>query len=73
MPTENPRVNITFQAKTVKALNSIAERENKSLSSVAKELILEALELREDMSLSTLAKLRDIEGLERIEHADAWK
>lgn len=73
VPTDNPRVNITFHPETVQALAQIAKREKKSLASVAKELILEALDLREDIRLSKLAQLRDIEGLRAIPHQDAWR
>ena len=73
MPTENPRVNITFQPEIVRALARIAKKERKSLSSVAKDLILEALELREDITLANLAQLRDKEGLRTVTHKDAWR
>jgi hypothetical protein len=75
MPTNNPRINITFEKVTAKLLMHIAEHEHKSTASVAKELILEALELREDIALSTLATIREAESnkKKRIKHDDAWK
>ena len=73
MPTIKPRVNITFEQDTTSLLSSLAKREKKSISSVAKELILEAMELREDISLSALSKARDLEGVRRIKHKEVWK
>ncbi len=49
------------------------KQENKSVSMLAKELILEALEYREDLALSTLAKIRDKSKVKKIKHEDAWK
>jgi hypothetical protein len=73
MPTQNPRINITFEPQTVSVLASLAQEEHTSISRLAKELILEALERREDIALSTIANLRDIENIKPISHQDAWK
>ncbi len=73
MPTKNPRVNITFAKETAKLLAQQAKQEQKSVSSLAKELILEALERREDMILSALAQVRDTKKAKRIKHEDVWK
>lgn len=73
MPTKNPRINITVEESIAGVLSSLAEHEHKSISSLAKELLLEALERREDMSLSVIAELRDTVKAKRIKHTDAWK
>lgn len=73
MATKNPRINITFEEATAFLLVQLAKENNKSVSSIAKELILEALEKREDMVLSSIAELRDIKGTKRVKHQDAWK
>ena len=73
MPTQNPRVNITFDPETAGLLAHFAEQEHKSISGLAKELVLEALERREDMELSALAKIRDIAGAKIVKHKDVWK
>lgn len=73
MPTTNPRVNITFEHATVAILSSLAKQEHKSLSGVAKELVLEALERREDKVLSALAETREKNAKTTIKHDDAWK
>lgn len=73
MPTKNPRINITLEEATSHLLASLAEHEHKSVSSLAKELLLEALERREDMALSAIAKIRDYPKAPRKKHDDAWQ
>jgi hypothetical protein len=73
MPTKNPRINITLEESTAGLLASLAEHEHKSISSLTKELVLEALERREDMALSALAELRDKPKAKKVKHDDAWK
>jgi hypothetical protein len=73
MPAKNPRINITLEESVAGLLASLAAQEHKSVSSLAKELLLEALERREDMTLSSLAKRRDLIKTKRIKHDDAWK
>ena len=73
MPTKNPRINITFEEATAFLLAQLAKENNKSISSMAKELILEALDKREDMALSSIAELRDIKSAKKVKHQDAWK
>jgi hypothetical protein len=73
MPTKNPRVNITFEETTACLLAQLANQEHKSVSSLAKELILEALERREDMVLSAIAEIRDRERAKKVKHDDVWK
>ena len=73
MPTHNPRINVTIDLNTAAILTSLAEQENVSLSHLAKELILEALELREDIILCALSESRDIPSAERVAYKDAWK
>jgi hypothetical protein len=73
MPTKNPRINITFEEITAGVLTGLARQEKKSVSLLAKELILEALENREDLALSEIAKIRDTKRVKTVKHADAWK
>lgn len=73
MPTKNPRINITFEETTAGLLAHLANQEHKSVASLAKELILEALERREDMVLSAIAEIRDSEKAKKVKHADVWK
>lgn len=73
MPTKNPRINITLKESTAGFLSSLAKHEHKSVSNLAKELILEALERREDIALSMLAEIRDTAKEKKVKHIDAWK
>lgn len=73
MATKNPRLNITMEPFEVTLLTDLAKQEDKSISSLAKELIREALELREDMILSAIATERDTDDIETVSHEQAWK
>ena len=73
MPTKNPRINITLKDSTAGLLSRLAKHEHRSVSSLTKELILEALARREDIALSSLAEIRDIPKAKRIKHTDVWK
>ena len=73
MPTNNPRINITLEPSTLDLVTLLAEQEHKSISSLSKELILEALERREDKFLSAIAESRDAKKSKKIKHDDAWK
>lgn len=73
MPTDNPRINITLEEPTARLIFGLAKQEHKSVSGLAKELILEALERREDMVLSAIAEARDKKGARKVKHVDAWK
>ena len=73
MPTKNPRINITLESALAGLLAEIAEQEEISVSSLAKELVLEALERREDIALSAIAKVRDTGKSKRVKHENAWK
>ncbi len=73
MPTSNPRINITLEQETAGMLALLAKQEEKSVSRLAKELILEALERREDKLLSALADERDTDQAKRVKHQDVWK
>ncbi|MFA6535116.1 MAG: DUF6290 family protein [Candidatus Babeliales bacterium] len=77
MPTKNPRLNITFSQDEAELITSLAKQKRKSISYIAKELILEALERHEDMALSAIADAREEDAKKkaekRISHKDAWK
>lgn len=73
MPTKNPRINVTLEESVAGLLSILADQEHKSVSSLAKELIFEALERREDMNLSAIAEIRDTLKAKRIKHDDAWE
>ncbi|KJV81820.1 DUF6290 family protein [Rickettsia hoogstraalii] len=71
--SKNPRVNVTFEPVISTLLSNLAVQENKSLSSLVRELTLEALEMREDLFLSKVAKKLDKENAKTYSHEEAWK
>ena len=77
MPTKNPRLNITINKAEAQLLAMLAKQQQKSVSFIAKELILDALERHEDMGLSVLATGREEEAekksAKKILHQDVWK
>jgi len=73
MVTKNPRINVTFEESIASLLSQLAKHEQKSVSSLVRELALEALALREDIFLSALAEERDQEGVKTIGHDQAWE
>lgn len=73
MATKNPRINVTFEESVVNVLSHLASHEHKSLSSIVRELALEALDLREDFYLSKIAKKIDQADAKTFSHEEAWK
>lgn len=74
MSTERPRIQVTLDDKTSGMLATLAAEQNRSVSSVAAELINEALELHEDMYLSRLGDKRIEEDTgKRFTHDEAWQ
>ena len=73
MDGRNPRINVTFEESTAGLLSALAESEHKSLSSVVRDLTLEALELREDLYLSKIAQKLDQDNAKTYSHEEAWK
>ena len=73
MATKHSRLNITLDPEHMGLLADFAEREKKSLSSVAKDLIALALDLQEDRHFSHVAAKRDTSKTRWISHDDAWK
>ena len=73
MPTLKSRVNLTLAPETVALLGNMAEKEHQSVASIAKALMLEAVEHREDLALSTVAAIRMQESRATVNHSDAWK
>lgn len=73
MATKNPRINVTFEQATAGLLTQLAQQEKKSVSSLVKELALEALEMREDLYLSKLAEELDESEATTLDHTSAWK
>jgi predicted DNA-binding protein len=66
------RVNLSLEVDIVKDLEMLAKAGNKSVSTIAKELILKALDLNEDIYLANLAEQLESENPEAISHEEFW-
>lgn len=75
MTSKNPRVNVSLEADTFHMLNRLASKHHRSLSSIAQELIIEALELRENRYLCDLVddSEQKSKGKARIPVEKIWK
>ena len=74
MPTKNPRINVSVEEPMYRAINALAAREGVSMSSLAHDLMREALELREDAALADLADEREktLDRAGALSHEDVW-
>jgi len=73
MPTKNPRLNVVLTKAVLQALTEVAKHEDKSLSVVAQELIVEALDRHEDLLLSGIAMKRESQSKRTVSHDRAWR
>jgi len=75
MPAKNPRVNVVVESRLYGVLCDLAEREGVSLSTIARDLIREAVELREDISLAGFAdsRMRTLKKGKTLSHKETWE
>jgi predicted DNA-binding protein len=75
MPTKNPRVNIVIEPPLYSTLHDLATREGVSMSTIARDLIREALNLREDVALAAFAdtRMKTFNKEAALSHEDVWK
>jgi len=75
MPTKNPRVNIVVEPPLYNVMQDLATGEGVSMSTIARDLIREAIELREDVALAELAdvRMKSFDRKKALSHTDAWK
>jgi len=75
MPTKNPRVNIVVEPPLYNVIHDLATSEGVSMSTIARDLIREAIDLREDVTLAAFADKR-IKSFDRkvaLSNEDVWK
>jgi hypothetical protein len=72
MPTSSPRVHVVCEAPVYIAINDIAKEEHRSMSAIAHDLIVEALDRREDLYFSELAEQRENKSFRVMSHQKAW-
>lgn len=73
MPTKNPRLNVVLDDGLYKIIEGLAKKEGKSMSIIAKELLVDAIEKHEDLLLSQMATEREEKSKKTISHSAAWK
>lgn len=73
MPTKNPRLNVVLDETLYGIIEHLAEKEGKSLSVIAKELLEDAIDKHEDLALSQMATAREAKSKKVVSHAEAWK
>ncbi len=73
MPTKKPRLNVVLDSELYDLVEKISKHDDKSMSTVAKELIEDALERHEDLLLSEIAMKREAKSKKRVSHDKAWK
>lgn len=73
MALKNRRIAVPFEKTTANLLSHVAQQHNKSVASLVRELVLEALETREDFYLAKLAEKLDRGGAKTYSHDDVWK
>lgn len=67
------RKQISIEPNLASVLTKLAKQQHKTVASLTRELLIEALELREDIALSELAEARDTGKQKTISHKNAWK
>jgi predicted DNA-binding protein len=74
MPTKNSRINIVVEPPLYSAMQDLATSEGVSMSTIARDLIREAIDLREDIALAALAdtRIKTFDKKEVLTHEDVW-
>ena len=75
MPTKNPRINIVVEVPLYSAIHDLAASEGVSMSTIARDLIREAIELREDVALAAFAdeRMKTLDRKNALSHDKTWK
>ena len=75
MPAKNTRVNIVIEPPLYRAMHDLATSEGVSMSTIARDLIREALNLREDVALATFAdtRMKIFDRKVALSHEDVWE
>ncbi|MDR1208201.1 MAG: hypothetical protein LBJ89_02520 [Holosporales bacterium] len=72
MPTKLQRINLSIEKDIIEDLELLASITQKTITGLAKELIIDALDRREDLYLSKLANEMDKEGTKTLSHEEFW-
>ena len=74
MPTKKPRVNIVVEPPLYGIMHDLAVESGVSMSTLARDLIREALELREDVAIGVFAekRMKTFEPDSALSHEETW-
>lgn len=74
MATKNPRLNVVLEPALMKGVDHLAKAQGVSLSTMARDLIKEALETYEDGQWQKIAVKRDasFSKKEALTHDEVW-
>lgn len=77
MPTNNPRVNVTFSESDAEIMHLICKRKKMSMSGLVRKVMEDWLEDYDDMLLSRQAEAAESQweesGSKTISHEELWK
>lgn len=73
METIKTRINISTPKPVLKALRSLARRDDVPLAAKTLELVKLALEMEEDFALGEIAKSREVGTAKWLSHQQAWR
>lgn len=75
MPTKKPRVNIVVEPPLYSVMHDLATSMGVSMSTIARDLIREAINIREDVALAAFAdkRMNTFDRKEALSHEDAWE
>jgi predicted DNA-binding protein len=75
MPAKNPRVNIVVEPPLYNVMHDLAISEGVSMSTIARDLIREAINLREDVALAAFAdkRMKTFDRTKALSHKDVWE
>jgi predicted DNA-binding protein len=75
MPTKNPRVNIVVEPPLYNVMHDLATSEGVSMSTLARDLIREAIDLREDVALAVFAdkRMKSFDRKVALSNEEVWK
>jgi predicted DNA-binding protein len=75
VPAKNPRVNIVVEPPLYSVMHDLAASEGVSMSTLARDLIREAIELREDVALADFAdtRMKTFDRKAALSHENVWK
>jgi len=73
MPSTKTRINLTVPAEMERNLQRLAKQHDRSLATVALDLLRQAMEIEEDDALLGIAEEREHHHGALLSHAHAWK